>query len=365
MPQYFDIGVNLTDPMFAGVYNRKQYHAADLAYVFERAQMFNISRMLVTGSSLKESAVAMEITKQHPAWLFSTVGVHPCSVTEFVETPSGGSAVTHMEELKQLALEGKRSGHVKAFGEIGLDYDRFHYAPKELQIEYFRKQLDVACDVGLPLFLHMRAACDDFIDIIEPYYTSGKLTHPGVVHSFTGTLEELRELLRVGFYIGINGCSLKTQENLDVVAQIPLDRLMLETDAPWCEVRPSHAGYRLITKYPNKAYPEIPQESNDEPTEEIAQLLLECKMKLTKKPSGPRMDEFLPLPSLKREQVTKHMETLTETISLGEKAPPLVRSRNEPCLIGFVAEIVASVQGKEVDEVISRAWDNSCKVFGV
>ena len=72
-----------------------------------------------------------------------------------------------------------------------------------------------------------------------------KIDSGGVVHSFTGSQEELEELLtKTPFYIGINGCSLKTKENLEVVAKIPLDKIMLETDCPWCEVRPTHAGYR-------------------------------------------------------------------------------------------------------------------------
>lgn len=73
----------------------------------------------------------------------------------------------------------------------------------------------------------------------------------GVVHSFTGDLEEMKELVEMNLFIGINGCSLKTEENLEVVKQIPVDRIMLETDCPYCDIRNSHASAKYVdTKFP-------------------------------------------------------------------------------------------------------------------
>lgn len=94
------------------------------------------------------------------------------------------------------------------------------------------------------MFLHMRAAADDFERLLRPRLD--KLPKKGLVHSFTGTLEEMQSLVSLGLDVGVNGCSLKTEENLAVVKEIPLERLQIETDGPWCEIRPSHASHKLL-----------------------------------------------------------------------------------------------------------------------
>ena len=104
---------------------------------------------------------------------------------------------------------------------------------------YFERQLDLADKFWLPLFLHCRSAHDDFIEILTKNKDKIK---GGVVHTFDGTLEQAKKLIDMGLYIGINGCSLKTEANLKVAAAIPNDKIMIETDSPWCEIRKSHAG---------------------------------------------------------------------------------------------------------------------------
>lgn len=139
-----------------------------------------------------------------------------------------------LEELRDLALESKKSGHAVAFGEFGLDYDRLFLSSKEQQLKYFEAQLDLAVDIQLPLFLHSRAASEDFERLLAPRLP--KLPKKGLVHSFTGTSEEMNRLVALGLDIGVNGCSMKTEENLEVVKAIPLDRIQIETDGPWvCE----------------------------------------------------------------------------------------------------------------------------------
>lgn len=160
------------------------------------------------------------------------MGVHPCSTGQFDKHPGGPSA--YLAELKALAVKARDSGHAVAFGEIGLDYDRLFLSPKETQLKYFEVQLDVATELQMPLFLHSRACSEDF----ERLLTSrlDRLPKRGLVHSFTGTIEEMQRLVAMGFDIGVNGCSMKTEENVSVVREVPLERLQIETDGPWVRI---------------------------------------------------------------------------------------------------------------------------------
>jgi TatD DNase family protein len=155
--------------------------------------------------------------------------VHPCQAKLFDEYPGGPSKM--IEDLRKLALESKEAGFAVAFGEIGLDYDRLFLSKKEPQLKYFEAQLDLAIEVGLPLFLHSRAASEDFERLLASRLD--RLPKSGLVHSFTGTMEEMQRLVALGLDIGVNGCSMKTEENLEVVKAIPLERLQIETDGPW------------------------------------------------------------------------------------------------------------------------------------
>ena len=133
--------------------------------------------------------------------------------------------------MKELAFSAKASGHATAFGEIGLDYDRLFLSDKASQLKYFEAQLDIAVEIQLPLFLHSRAASEDFERILGSRLK--ELPRRGLVHSFTGTIEEMERLVAMGLDIGINGCSMKTEENLEVVKRVPMERLQIETDGPW------------------------------------------------------------------------------------------------------------------------------------
>lgn len=235
---------------------------------------------------------------------YATVGVHPCSAKHFDTHPGGPSAL--LSALKTLALEQKKVGHVVAFGEIGLDYDRLFLTPKEQQIKYFEAQLDLAVEVQLPLFLHSRAAAEDFERLLAARLP--QLPKKGLVHSFTGTMEEMERLVALGLDVGVNGCSLKTEENCNVVKAIPLERLQIETDGPWCEMRPSHFSAQFL-----KGAPPLPK-------------------------------------SVKKERFVKGA---------------MVKGRNEPCAITNVACAVAAIKGITVEEVCDAAWENSVRMFGL
>jgi len=244
MFQFIDIGANMTDPMFRGVYHDKKKHDDDYDAVLQRAIDQGMEKIMVTGGSLQDSKEALELVKQHDR-LFCTVGVHPTRCNDFEKS---GNPEQHLADLIMLAKDN--ADKVVSTGEFGLDYDRLHFCPKETQLKYFEYQFQMVEELKLPLFLHARAATDDFLDIIKRH--RDKFTH-GVVHSFTGTIEEAKAFLDLDLFIGINGCSLKTQENVDAMKSIPTEKLMIETDAPWCEIKATHAGFKSIqTVFPSK-----------------------------------------------------------------------------------------------------------------
>lgn len=256
---FADIGANLTDEMFDGVYNGTKKHDPDRTQVLERAWHVGVEKIIITVGTIFDCEPAFKIAATdgkihfHHIWfihstvilisdrIYCTVGIHPTRCSEFLVSPDNyfGQLVHQIEENKS---------KVVAIGEIGLDYDRLHFCEPDVQKKYFEKQLELADTYNLPLFLHCRSAHDDLIKIIES--NQKKIRRGGVVHTFDGTLDQAKKFIAMGFYIGINGCSLKTDANLEVVKALPNDKIMLETDAPWCEIRPSHAGYKhVVTKF--------------------------------------------------------------------------------------------------------------------
>lgn len=237
---------------------------------------------------------------------YATVGVHPCSTRDF-DSHRGGPDVL-IQELRTMVNHAKQDGTAVAFGEIGLDYDRLFLSPKETQLKYFESQLALAIELQMPLFLHSRACHEDFERIVRA--NLDKLPKRGLVHSFTGTLEEMQSLVAMGFDVGVNGCSLKTEENLAVVKEIPLDRMQIETDGPWCEIRPSHASSQYLKDY-----------------------------------GGPAMPK-----GVKKEKWQSGL---------------MVKGRNEPVAITQVAHVIARVKGVTTQEVCAAAWHNSITMFGL
>lgn len=254
-----DIGLNLTDKMYTGTYKGRRCHKPDMDAVLERGYLGGVRGLLLTGGNRRDSVRVVEMCGRlnerrenlqsadgQPRTRFlCTVGCHPTRAGEFEADPEGYysslDTLIANHSVKSSGAEGNRC--VAAIGEIGLDYDRLFFCPKDTQLKYFAKQLVLAEKHQLPLFLHDRNTDGDFYRIIAEH----KSRFPGgVVHSFTGSQEDLQRYLDLGLYIGVNGCSLKTQENLDVVRAIPLDRIMIETDGPWCEIKSTHASRALL-----------------------------------------------------------------------------------------------------------------------
>lgn len=208
--ELIDIGANLTHESFGH----------DLQAVLERAQAAGVRRQIVTGTCIATTAAAIGLHGRHPAMLFATAGVHPHHAAQLDD----GAFV----QLERLAV----SPAVVAIGECGLDYYR-NLAPREVQRTAFIRQLELAARTGKPVFLHQRDAHADFIAILREHLPGLK---DAVAHCFTGHAGELEECLALGLAIGITGwiCDERRGEHLKpLVARIPANRLMLETDAPY------------------------------------------------------------------------------------------------------------------------------------
>lgn len=267
---------------------------------------------------------------------------------------------TIISDLRAL-VGGARGAGLVAFGEFGLDYDRLHYCSRQLQLHSFRAQLALAAALRpqLPLFLHSRAAHADFVACLKDAFGGSleRLERGGVVHSFTGTVEEMEELMGLGLHVGLNGCSFKTAENCDVVRAVRLDRLMIETDGPWCEVRPSHEGWKYLIEMerqekaatqpaPGAAAEGTPAANGDAPPAAAPKK----KQQPSKKPQKKEPEVIERFKTVKKE---KWIEGA------------MVKSRNEPCTIERVAKIIAGIKGTSVEEVCEAAWQNTVKVFGL
>lgn len=246
--QLIDIGVNLTDKVFCGIYRGKQCHTNDFGRVLSRATESGLNKMIISAGSLSESIEAIALTEKYEM-LYSTVGCHPTRCLEFDTNPD-----LYYSDLKKLILSSPK---VVAVGECGLDFDREQFCPRDVQIKYFELQLKLANEVKLPLFFHCRAAHDVFLhtltSAISTYFSDTTLR--GVVHTYDGNMDTAQKLIDLGLYLGVNGCSLKTDAQLSVVKSLPLDRLLLETDAPWCEIRPTHASYKYVKTRPTYRKP--------------------------------------------------------------------------------------------------------------
>ena len=247
--QLLDIGANLGHESFR----------QDLDAVLQRAQAHGVSRMIVTGASREGSTHALALARAHPGMLFATAGVHPHHAIDYDDTTDA--------LLRELAQDVA----VRAVGETGLDYHR-NYSPPDVQRQVFERQLQIAVDLQKPLFLHQRDAHADFIALLRRY----RERVPGVVvHCFTDTGEALRDYLALDCHIGITGwiCDERRGIHLrELVREIPANRLMIETDAPYLlprTVRPAPSHRRNEPMYLKHICEEIARDRG-EPVEVTA-----------------------------------------------------------------------------------------------
>ena len=205
-----DIGVNLTGSAFK----------KDLPAVIDRALASGVSQMVVTGTNLQHSELAIELCDLNIGILYATAGVHPHHAKEWTDK------VAH--QIHNLLDHSA----VLAIGECGLDYNRNFSDPKD-QRKCFEAQLELAADAQLPVFLHQRDAHDDFLAIINRWRDQ---LVGGVAHCFTGTADEAKAYIDIDLKIGVTGwiCDERRGTSLQqAVQEIPLQSLMIETDAPY------------------------------------------------------------------------------------------------------------------------------------
>lgn len=209
-----DIGVNLTNQRFD----------KDRQAVIERATIANVRHLIITGTNIDESAKAQQMAIEQPAYLSSTAGVHPHDADNVADD--------YLDSIEKLAEHSV----VKAIGECGLDFNR-NFSTPDNQVKVFKGQVALAAKLEKPLFLHQRDAFEPWLAILKPYIDKV----PAMVsHCFTGTEQELTTCVEFGMYIGITGwvCDERRGSELQQAVQsLPLDKLLIETDAPYLTPR--------------------------------------------------------------------------------------------------------------------------------
>ncbi len=196
----------------------------DLALVANRAKRAGVVKIMIVGIDMKSSVKAVKIAESTPGF-YASVGVHPHDSKECSD-----NAINYLKDLSENAK-------VKAWGEIGLDFNRM-FSPIEEQEKWFIRQLETADELGLPIIFHERGSNGRFFEILKDYK---KDEIKGTLHCFSGTRKELEISLDLGLHIGITGILTISNRGEDLKNMIPIipdDRLLIETDAPYLTPAP-------------------------------------------------------------------------------------------------------------------------------
>ena len=196
----------------------KEYYE-NIEEVLKNAKKSNVNRMINNGCDKKSNEEVLELTKNYEN-IYGAIGIHPENIEEYKE-----------EDLKWIE-ENLKQPKIIAIGEIGLDY---HYTKenKTEQIKLLERQLKIAEQYHLPVIIHSREATEDTINTLKKY----KVT--GVIHSFSGSLETAQIYIKMGYLLGINGViTFKNSKLKDVIKEIPLESIVLETDSPYLTPEP-------------------------------------------------------------------------------------------------------------------------------
>lgn len=194
---------------------------ADRDEIYKNAQAAGVSRMICVGTTIEDSQTAIDFVQDKPG-LWASAGIHPHDAKNVVDL-QGPALHKLMEKPKVVAV-----------GEIGLDYYK-STIPRELQQEALHAQIKAGLEKGLPFIFHVRDAWSDFWEVFDCYCDI-----TGVVHSFSSGAKQLEAALSRDLYVGLNGIMTftKDQAQLEAARRVPLDRLLLETDAPFLAPKP-------------------------------------------------------------------------------------------------------------------------------
>ena len=297
--EFFDIAANMCDEEFQGIYHDKKYHESDVDEVLERAKKMGVKKFLFASGSLEDTKISYELSQKSDDY-YITCGIHPCRASETLKLLNNNIDQIFKEVEEQII---KYKSKIVAIGECGLDYDRLHYSIKEDQLKLFDTHFNLAQKYNLPMYLHNRNTGDDFYNILKE--NRSKFSK-GIVHSFTGTEEELNKFLSLDMFIGLTGTSFKTKENIEVIKKIPVDKLCIETDAPYCEIKSSSAAFKFV----------------------------ETTFKDRKK----------------KEKMQKGF---------------MCKDRNEPCAIIQVLEALAKIKEMDKKELAIKCYENSINLFNI
>lgn len=202
-------------------YNDEKYDE-DRNELVQKLLNDDISYIINIGADMESSITSLDLATKYDR-VFTSVGVHPHSVDKMTDED-----ITILEKYTQ-------NKKVVAIGEIGLDYF-YDYSPRDIQKYWFKKQLDLASHVNLPVVIHARDACQDVFDTI-----GNSKVRSGVIHCYSGSAEMAKEYVKMGFYIGVGGVvTFKNAKKLvQVVEHIPMESIVIETDSPYLAPTPN------------------------------------------------------------------------------------------------------------------------------
>ncbi|MEK7635630.1 MAG: TatD family hydrolase [Patescibacteria group bacterium] len=229
------------------------------------------------GSQSTTSKRAVEITENYKEGVYAAVGLHPSHLFEQeINKLEAGEKIhykTRGEEFDEnYYLELAKNEKVVAIGECGLDYYRIRnneLGIKEKQKDVFKKQIELAIKLNLPLIIHCRDAHEDLLEILKAKSYKLKAKEAGVMHFFTGTLEQAKKYIDSGFYISFSGVITFTNAYDDIVKNLPFDKILIETDAPYVSPAP-YRGKRNEPSYIIEIVKKI-AEIKRVPLEEVAE----------------------------------------------------------------------------------------------